>query len=279
MEVGRRLSEARQRRNLTLGDIARRTKIPIHFLLAIERDDVDHMPPGFFARAFVRTYALEVGVNPGELLASSEPAAAAECEAEAPVPLQSEDAPVPARSWRFAVPLVAPCALCVLYYVGVDAPRAATSKAPPIAAPETPSARVERLEQAANTHQRAASDVELHIASRNGCIVAVTADGRTISPAATPGVPVVLTARGEVVLRLGDGAVCAPAVNTAHAPNAAPRPQGDASRRTPVAIARVPTRVTKQEAATPVADPPAGASEPMPEESAQPAPPPATGSF
>ena len=277
MEVGRRLSEARQRRNLTLGDIARRTKIPIHFLLAIERDDVDHMAPGFFARAFVRTYALEVGVNPGELLASSEPAAVAECEAEVPplLPLQSEDAPVPARSWRFAVPLVAVCALCVLYYVGVDAPREATSKAPPIAAPATPSARVERLEQAANTHQRAASDVELHIASRNGCIVAVTADGRTISPAATPGEPVVLTARGEVVLRVGDGAVCAPAVNTAHAPNAAPRPQGDASRRTPVAIARVP----KQEAATPVADPPADASEPMPEESAQPAPPPAPGSF
>ena len=70
MEVGRRLSEARQRRNLALADIARSTKIPLHFLEAIERDDVDRLPPDFFARAFVRTYATHVGVDPGELLDS-----------------------------------------------------------------------------------------------------------------------------------------------------------------------------------------------------------------
>jgi transcriptional regulator with XRE-family HTH domain len=68
VEVGQQLSEARQRRNLTLADISRTTKIPVHLLQAIEHNDFDRLPQGFFTRAFVRAYANEVGVNADTLL-------------------------------------------------------------------------------------------------------------------------------------------------------------------------------------------------------------------
>ena len=48
---------------------------------------------------------------------------------------------------------------------------------------------------------------------QRGCIVAATADGRAIaSQAMQTGEPIVLKARGEVVLRVGDSSSCAPAV-------------------------------------------------------------------
>jgi cytoskeleton protein RodZ len=68
VEVGHQLSEARQRRNLTLADISRTTKIPVHLLDAIERNDESHLPQQFFRRAFVRAYAKEVGMNADALL-------------------------------------------------------------------------------------------------------------------------------------------------------------------------------------------------------------------
>ena len=68
MEAGQLLFEARQRRNLTLADISRRTKIRVSLLEAIERSDTDRLPPSFFTRAFVRAYANEVGVDPRDVL-------------------------------------------------------------------------------------------------------------------------------------------------------------------------------------------------------------------
>ena len=68
MRVGQQLSEARERQNLTLADISRTTKIPVHLLDAIERNDIDHLPQEFFTRAFVRAYAKEVGVDADALL-------------------------------------------------------------------------------------------------------------------------------------------------------------------------------------------------------------------
>ena len=57
MKVGRQLSEARERQNLTLADISRTTKIPVHLLDAIERNDSRSSPSRLFhtsVRACVR---------------------------------------------------------------------------------------------------------------------------------------------------------------------------------------------------------------------------------
>src|ERR1700675_943444 len=61
---GSKLREARERRGISLRQIADATKISMGFLEALERNDISRLPGGIFSRAFVRSYAVEVGLDP-----------------------------------------------------------------------------------------------------------------------------------------------------------------------------------------------------------------------
>jgi cytoskeleton protein RodZ len=61
---GARLRDARERRGVTLRQIANATKISVGVLEALERNDISKLPGGIFGRAFVRSYAIEVGLDP-----------------------------------------------------------------------------------------------------------------------------------------------------------------------------------------------------------------------
>src|SRR5437667_2614166 len=63
-DFGRNLREARERRGVTLRQIANATKIGMSALEALERNDISRLPGGIFSRAFVRSYAAEVGLDP-----------------------------------------------------------------------------------------------------------------------------------------------------------------------------------------------------------------------
>ena len=63
-ELGRRLREAREARRMSLRQIANSTKIAVGVLEALERGDFSRLPGGIFGRAFVRSYAQEVGLDP-----------------------------------------------------------------------------------------------------------------------------------------------------------------------------------------------------------------------
>lgn len=63
-ELGARLKQARQDKGVSLNDIAADTKIAVPTLEALERSDFGKLPGGIFGRAFVRAYALAVGVEP-----------------------------------------------------------------------------------------------------------------------------------------------------------------------------------------------------------------------
>jgi cytoskeletal protein RodZ len=65
-DLGTRLKEARQASGVSLRDIATSTKISVVTLEALERNDFARLPGGIFSRAFVRAYALAVGVEPEE---------------------------------------------------------------------------------------------------------------------------------------------------------------------------------------------------------------------
>lgn len=67
--TGARLREARQSRGTTLQQVAASTKISVPALEAIEREDVARLPGGIFLRAFVRSYAAEVGLDPERVVA------------------------------------------------------------------------------------------------------------------------------------------------------------------------------------------------------------------
>jgi transcriptional regulator with XRE-family HTH domain len=66
--LGRILSEARISRGLTLDDVERDTRIARRYLEALEHDEFDTLPAPVYCRAFLRTYAQYLGIDPKEVL-------------------------------------------------------------------------------------------------------------------------------------------------------------------------------------------------------------------
>lgn len=66
-DIGGRVRLAREQRGLTLGDAARLTKLPTGVLRAIEQNDFARLPAGMYRKAYLRTVAAEVGLDPVEI--------------------------------------------------------------------------------------------------------------------------------------------------------------------------------------------------------------------
>jgi cytoskeletal protein RodZ len=65
-DFGSKLREARERKGITLREIANATKISVRALEALERNDISHLPGGIFSRSFVRAYAVQAGLDPDQ---------------------------------------------------------------------------------------------------------------------------------------------------------------------------------------------------------------------
>ncbi len=64
VDFGERMKRAREARGVSLRQIAESTKLSVSVLEALERNDISRLPGGIFSRAFVRSYAGEVGMDP-----------------------------------------------------------------------------------------------------------------------------------------------------------------------------------------------------------------------
>jgi cytoskeletal protein RodZ len=62
------LSVLREKRGVTLEQIAERTKISMRFLRAIEEGEYVKLPGGIFATSYLRQYAAVIGFEEAELL-------------------------------------------------------------------------------------------------------------------------------------------------------------------------------------------------------------------
>jgi cytoskeleton protein RodZ len=63
-DFGARMRRLREERGVTLRQIADRTKLSVSALEALERNDISRLPGGIFSRGFVRSYAIEIGLDP-----------------------------------------------------------------------------------------------------------------------------------------------------------------------------------------------------------------------
>ena len=63
-DFGSRMRDVREQRHISLRQIADTTKISMGVLEALERNDISRLPGGIFSRAFVRSYAAHIGVDP-----------------------------------------------------------------------------------------------------------------------------------------------------------------------------------------------------------------------
>jgi cytoskeletal protein RodZ len=64
VDFGTRMRRAREARGIELRQIADATNLSMRALEALERNDISLLPGGIYSRAFVRCYALEVGIDP-----------------------------------------------------------------------------------------------------------------------------------------------------------------------------------------------------------------------
>ena len=67
-DVGSRLRAAREAKQISLREIAATTKVSVSALEALDENDVTQLPGGIFTRAFVRSYAEEVGLDPEQTI-------------------------------------------------------------------------------------------------------------------------------------------------------------------------------------------------------------------
>lgn len=63
-DFGGQMRRAREARGVSLRQIADTTKLSMAALEALERNDISRLPGGIFSRAFVRSFASEIGMDP-----------------------------------------------------------------------------------------------------------------------------------------------------------------------------------------------------------------------
>ncbi len=113
-DLGKTLSQARVARALTLEDCERDTRISKRYLDALEREDWKIFPAPVYSRAFLRTYAQYLGLNPADLMKLFH--AQAEEQAPAVRPLPEIPAPPATGSMNW---MLAGGVLVVLLVVGI----------------------------------------------------------------------------------------------------------------------------------------------------------------
>ena len=70
IEIGRTLRETRLREGIDIGDVEAATKIRAKFLRSLENEEWSLIGGDTYARAFLRTYAEYLGLDPSPLLES-----------------------------------------------------------------------------------------------------------------------------------------------------------------------------------------------------------------
>jgi cytoskeletal protein RodZ len=68
MGIGEKLKEARVEKDISLDTLQDTTKIQKRYLVAIEEENFSVLPGKFYAKAFIKEYAIAVGLDPNELM-------------------------------------------------------------------------------------------------------------------------------------------------------------------------------------------------------------------
>jgi cytoskeletal protein RodZ len=236
MDIGTTLRTARERRGMTLAQVAATTKIPIHNLRALEENAFEKVPRGIFVRGFLRSYAAEVGLEPHavveQFLAENAELAPAPADAPAsdalPVDEQIHSSPIDpdltpsGPGWGYALVVAA----LVIAVVTVNQRSTGPDQAAESAGPGT-SAGSERAGDpapVATAGQRQAavvaagtsgvSQLRFDMEAQGECWVEAVVDGRrVVYRLMRPGERATLESGGEIVLRVGDPGALTYSVN------------------------------------------------------------------
>src|SRR3954468_4041535 len=243
---GQMLRDARERRGMTLRQIANATKISVGVLDALERNDISKLPGGIFGRAFVRSYAVEVGLDPettiqrfiaqfpNDSVVAGHPVSD---QVEDHLAVESDRQTAGTFLWLMVIAV--PVAAALLYFAtlgrraatAAPAPAAAAPRPPELAAAADPAPAPSPVESAAVVAAAVtpagaadlrpaaampADSLTIALTATRPCWVSATVDGKkTIERLLQPGEQQTVAVRREMVLTAGDAAAIAVQFNGA----------------------------------------------------------------
>jgi len=218
-DFGGKLRQARERRGISLRQIAAITKISAAALEGLERNDISKLPGGIFSRAFVRSYAAEIGLNPEETVREF----LARFSQEPPVSAEALAAEVPERERSYrqqqrtaARTLTIAGVACVLLAVGAYVVLRHRGKQTPTtsgaaSAPDPPTAAAAA---SASARQAPTGSVNLDIHPTSDCWVSLTVDGKKLfARVMKPGERESHAIEREAILEIGDAGAFAYSVD------------------------------------------------------------------
>jgi len=202
---GEKLRRDRELRGVSLREIADGTKISIRFLQALEDDRVEALPGGLFPRAFVKQYALFLGLDPDRTVADFVATHGEIAPERRPV------APQPLRQSRLSLGhvflgLVAVVAVALTLRRGGDTGVRPRPTPTPLAAPVVlPTDRVYPSATLAAPASATGDGLVLTLTAQADCWVEVRADGATVvNRVLAQGESQTFEAHGELVLSVGN---------------------------------------------------------------------------
>lgn len=223
---GEWLRRQREMREISIRDIAERTKISLRYLEAMEADRFDLLPAPIFAKGFLREYARYVGLSPDEVvnhyLAVHQPEEVDEPGDQTLVQMERRRRRK-GRSWTWGLFLLLAGAL-LLALVAVfswlnerrqSAPAAVVTP-PQVAAPAEPAVQAVQPTPPppAPVPESPRAPIEVTLDFSADCWVRVTADGKTvIEEQRVQGESLQFEAQKTVVVKLGNAAAADIQVN------------------------------------------------------------------
>jgi cytoskeleton protein RodZ len=215
------LRRQREMREISLRDIADRTKISLRYLEAMEADRFDLLPAAVFAKGFLREYARYVGLSPDDVVNHylsvnhpEEQEAAVDPKIRTkPKPLDPGQPPV-RRNWSYGL-LLALVGFVLLVLVSLaallvdrrhDQPASSRQAAPSIVVPPAPAPKPAA---AATAPPQPSAPLQVSLDFTQDCWVEAVIDGKNrSSELRVQGEALQLEAEKSVVLTLGNaGAV------------------------------------------------------------------------
>jgi cytoskeletal protein RodZ len=190
---GEILRAARLRRRLSLADAERATRIRAQYLQALEDDEPSALPPGVYARGFLRNYAIFLGVPPDQVLHGAQ----SRRVRERPTTLRPAARPVsfkvPRATWLLAlVALVAVLVVAGVAWLGLTAPEEQRAAArtgvtptalvqlPPLATPVPPTPEPTTAPTPQPSPTTAPKGVDLELRTTDRSWVRATVDGKVV---------------------------------------------------------------------------------------------------
>ena len=220
MDIGSELRTARLRRQLTIEQVAKLTKIRPSLLQAIERNDFHQLPGALYAKGFLKSYAREVGLKPDEIVAEYVRMTALPAES-APAPAAVRPVGGPAwqlspllTRWR-AIAGVFVLAWFVASYLAHQRANVATSSnadqvasaasGPPVVDDRSTGTSGGSPSSSPRPMTDQADSIRLEVQITGPCWVAADTDGeRVINRLMTAGERETIHARDAITVRVGD---------------------------------------------------------------------------